>query len=391
MSQQLISRSPDLKRLRDEGMQIEIQGAHLLVYHVPYVNSAKEIKFGTLVSTLNLSGDRTTKPDTHVVYFIGEYPCQKDGSIISAIQHQSTTQKLTENITVNHSFSNKPSNGYDDYYHKMTRYIEIISGPAKSLDDSVTEKTFQAIKSDESDSVFNYLDTSSSRAGICDISAKLKGHKVAIIGLGGTGSYILDLIAKTPVEEIHLFDGDYFLQHNAFRSPGAPSIEIFNEHPKKVEYLKNIYSKMRRNIVIHPDYINPENIVDLTGMNFVFIAIDKGEIKKLIVDYLVSNKIPFIDTGMGIHRADDSLVGIIRLTSSTPTKNDHIEKRISFADAVDDEYSQNIQIADLNALNAALAVIKWKKICNCYQDLEKENNTTYSLNTGQLLNEDNEL
>jgi hypothetical protein len=37
-------------------------------------------------------------------------------------------------------------------------------------------------------------------------------------GLGGTGSYILDLVSKTPVNEILLFDSDDFLQHNAFRS-----------------------------------------------------------------------------------------------------------------------------------------------------------------------------
>jgi hypothetical protein len=40
---------------------------------------------------------------------------------------------------------------------------------------------------------------------------KLELGKIAIIGLGGTGSYVLDLAAKTPVKEIHLFDGDKFL------------------------------------------------------------------------------------------------------------------------------------------------------------------------------------
>ncbi|WP_318271316.1 ThiF family adenylyltransferase [Sphingobacterium cellulitidis] len=46
---------------------------------------------------------------------------------------------------------------------------------------------------------------------------KLERQKIAIIGLGGTGAYILDMVAKTPVKEIHLFDGDSFDQHNAFR------------------------------------------------------------------------------------------------------------------------------------------------------------------------------
>ena len=63
---------------------------------------------------------------------------------------------------------------------------------------------------------------------------KLMNHKVAIIGLGGTGSYILDMLAKTPVSEIHLFDGDDFLTHNAFRSPGAASLDDLSKKQKNL-------------------------------------------------------------------------------------------------------------------------------------------------------------
>lgn len=51
----LINHSPDLKQLWDEGYVLEIRGAFLLVHEIPYVNSKREIKKGTLVSTLNLS------------------------------------------------------------------------------------------------------------------------------------------------------------------------------------------------------------------------------------------------------------------------------------------------------------------------------------------------
>ena len=59
---------------------------------------------------------------------------------------------------------------------------------------------------------------------------------VAIAGPGGTGSYVLDLVAKTPVRDIHLFDGDSFMSHNAFRAPGAASLEELRALPKKVDY-----------------------------------------------------------------------------------------------------------------------------------------------------------
>ena len=88
-------------------------------------------------------------------------------------------------------------------------------------------QTFKVVAPDKEqpETPFNYIDTASSRAEIDVVTAKLaKLKRIAIVGLGGTGSYVLDLVAKTPVWEIHLYDGDAFLQHNAFRSPGAPTL-----------------------------------------------------------------------------------------------------------------------------------------------------------------------
>ncbi|MFX6803863.1 ThiF family adenylyltransferase, partial [Acinetobacter baumannii] len=85
--------------------------------------------------------------------------------------------------------------------------------------------------------VFNYVETASDRVGIGVLTERLVNERVAIIGVGGTGGYILDFVAKTPVREIRLFDSDEFLTPNAFRAPGAPSLEELREAPKKVEYL----------------------------------------------------------------------------------------------------------------------------------------------------------
>lgn len=392
MSQKLINRSPDLIKLRNEGFEVEIKAAYLLISSVPYVNSNKEIKFGTLISDLTLAGDITTKPKNHVVYFIGEQPCHNDGVEIEQIKHSSSNQQLSCGMIANYSFSNKPPNGYNDYYEKMTMYVDIISSPAKSLDNNITANTFKAIAAEKDESVFKYLDTNSSRAEINIISDKLKSHKIGIIGLGGTGSYILDLIAKTPVQEIHIFDGDVFIQHNAFRAPGAATIEKLREAPMKTDYWKDIYSNMHRNIYSHPEYITSSNINKLEGLDFVFICLDKGNIKLEIITKLEESKISFIDVGMGLEIVDNSLRGMLRVTTSTENKRDHIreKERISFADDDNDDYSKNIQIADLNSLNATLAVIKWKKLCGFYLDLENENNCTYTLDINMLWSEDND-
>ena len=98
----------------------------------------------------------------------------------------------------------------------------------------------------------------------------------------------------------------------------------------------------------------------------------------------------FVDVGVGVYQVGDSLGGMVRTTAGTPGHADHINSRISFADEGDDEYDQNIQIADLNMLNAALAVVKWKKLVGFYSDFEREYSSTYTIDGNHLLNEDQE-
>lgn len=359
------------------------------MWDVPFLNTRQEIVRGALVSRLDLAGDCTTKPTDHVVLFAGEHPCNLDGTEIAQIKHADSVQKIDERLTVHRSFSNKPATGYEDYHHKMTRYVEMISNPAKGVDSEVTARTYPVIKTEEDDnSPFHYCDTASSRADIIEVTEKLKMSRVAIVGLGGTGSYVLDLVAKTPVKEIHLFDGDVFLQHNAFRSPGAPSIEELVQAPKKVDHHAGRYSRMHKGIVAHAHPVDARSLSKLDGMDFVFLCIDGGESKKDIIEKLERDNIPFVDTGVGVNLVDGSLHGTVRLTASTPQKRDHLRSRVGFSDAGNDEYARNIQIADLNALNATLAVIKWKKFFGFYKDYSNEHNCLYDIDGNILHNED---
>lgn len=391
MSHKLISLNPDLKRLRDEGYYVEIRENHLLVKDVPYVDSNQAIQKGVLVSPLTLAGDKTSPPSSHVVYFDGTHPCSANGTEIEALKHQATTQKLSKNLTVQRSFSHKPSGGYPDHYSKMTTYAAIISHQAQALDSTVTARIFPPFEAEDDDSVFMYLDTATSRAGIGNVTTKLEIGSVGIIGLGGSGSYILDLVAKTPVKKIILIDGDKFSSHNAFRSPGAHSINKLREEPLKVDYFKKLYSKLHRNIIAHPCFLYETNSDLLEGLEFVFVCVDSGSARKIIVDKLESENIPFIDVGMGLNLVDDSLVGQLRVTMRTQANRGNVEprKRMNFGlDVGNDVYATNIQTADLNAFLATQAVIKWKKYLGFYRDHRMEHHTQYLLEGGALIHED---
>ena len=389
MSRALFSHNADLKRLRDEGYFVQVVGGFLVMREVPYVDAERQVRMGMLISSLTMAGDQTRRPDTHVIHFDGDFPCGPEGAPIRQISHQSHGLDLGHGLKARHSFSSKPEGGYTDYFHKMTTYAAILSGPAATLKPDATPRTFRAPEPEE-DSVFNYTETASDRVGIGALAERLKHEIVAIIGGGGTGSYILDLVAKTPVGEIRLFDDDEFLQHNAFRTPGAASIEELREAPKKVDYLKTIYSRMHRAVIAHDVALGASNLHLLDGVTFAFISMDAGEDKRLVIEKLEAPGASFIDVGMGLELDDGSLGGILRVTASTPEKREHVHQgRISFAGGGEkDLYSSNIQIADLNALNAALAVVKWKKLRGFYRDLEREHHCTYTTDGNMLLNGD---
>src|SRR5258708_12233662 len=104
----------------------------------------------------------------------------------------------------------------------MTTYANMISGPAQVIDPTATPRSLAPVTMTESESVFQYLDSASSRAQISLITSKLALPKVAIVGVGGTGAYVLDLIAKTPILNIHLYAPNTSYSHNPFLAPAAP-------------------------------------------------------------------------------------------------------------------------------------------------------------------------
>lgn len=389
MSEKLISLNPDLKKLRDEGYEVEVTNGYLVLHSVPYVTARREIAMGKLVTDLTLSGDRTQRPGDHQVWFTGEFPCKKNGVEIEALRHSSGVQTLCNGVVVHHRFSCKPPEGYPDYFSKMTRYVEIISNEAIAIDPSgnVSARTYKPQVSSPDESVFIYADSASSRAGIVGLAAKLAMDRVAIIGLGGTGAYLLDLVAKTHAREIHLFDGDVFLQHNAFRAPGAASFDALSSRPLKVDYYTQMYGQMRRGIIPHQHFIDDKNVQMLSGYNFVFLCVDKPSVRGLVSNFLHGMQIPFIDVGMELELIEEHgcLIGTCRTTLCTPDKSDHFSRRVSLSGSeADDIYKSNIQVADLNSLNATMAVIRWKKYCGFYQDLYREHQSTYDINTHQL-------
>lgn len=391
MSQRPIARSPDLSKLRNDGFDIRMVGGYLVVRDVPYLRAKNEIAHGILACAISAADDVCGPPADHTAFFVGDHPCNTDGTPMIQVVLALNAVVISDTITTNYYLSAKPKprDRYVDFHEKVTTYVRRLSGPAEEVDPTVTAKTFPFIPTEDDDSVFHYTDLATSRSDIGEVSRKMRLGKIGILGLGGTGGYILDLVAKTPVVEIHLFDGDVFSQHNAFRAPGAASGADLQQRLLKVDYLHGIYSKMRKGIVAHREFISETNLDQLTGMDFVFLSMEAGPVKARVVEKLLAQGTPFIDVGMGVYLRNGALGGTLRITVGTPSKHDHLAELLPLSDGgLKNEYDRNIQIAELNALNAALAVIRWKKIFGFYADQRREHYSTYSITRNETNNEE---
>jgi hypothetical protein len=109
----------------------------------------------------------------------------------------------------------------------------------------------------------------------------------------------------------------------------------------------------------------------LTGafdVTFAFVCVDKGSSRTGIFDLLISKGIPFIDVGMRLDRKRGPLNGMLRTTYYSPEDGQKVRDKgfAELADNAGDLYRTNIQIGELNALNACLAVIKFKQLRGFY-------------------------
>lgn len=365
------SHSDDLARLVAAEYELELTGdGYLLVHRVPYLDSARVIQRGIVVTKLELNGDVTVNPVAdHVAYFIGTTPHRWNGEQLTPLT--SVSQTLADGRTASFQMSLKCATAaqYPDYFAKVQAHVQNIETEAQQVDSTVTAQTGGPCIVNSAEWPFEYADTASGRAGIGAINGRLAGQRVAIVGVGGTGSYILDLVAKCPVGEIHLYDGDTFSSHNAFRAPGAASLDEVRGNPSKARRFADIYSRMKRKIVPHTYDITEGNVDELASADFVFLSMEGGDTKRKIVDALEAMGKPFVNVSMGVKKSGngDQLQAIVEVNGSTVDERQSFRQKVDFGEVdPDDPYTENIQVADLNALNAAIAVLWWKKWAGVY-------------------------
>lgn len=369
MFRRLVNRNPDLGRLVETGYAVAFDSNHLVVRDIPYLDCSGALQWGALVAKLEPIDEDQVRQTDHQVFFAGGVPHGLTGAGVPNLAGGPTSLLLSDasrDVVVQRSFSNKPPSGaFADFFTKIESYATLISGPAMEKH-GVSPLTRRVVMAEVEDPIFKFPDSLTSRAEIADLAAQFATDTVAIVGLGGTGAYVLDLLVKTPVRAIRAFDHDTYCVHNAYRSPGR--LDPAELGAPKADVHRARYGNFRHGLRIERKYIDRSSVTELEGATFAFVCVDRGTARAEIFDLLIELGIPFIDVGMGLNRKRGPLSGMARVTyySAEDAARMRSEGLAELGDRDDDIYRQNVQIAELNALNAGLAVIRFKQLRGFY-------------------------
>jgi len=371
---ELASRNPFVQDLHELGYDADFVGGHFVLYGLPYLDQAGALQHGDLFTPVNLGAEGIIEASgTHQVWWRGGKP-HGPGGIELGISPTVAAVQIVPEVATDLAFSLKrldehhQRRDYVSFQEKIETYLDVIVCPALAAYPSATPLRGIERRAQEQGSPLRLPDTSSANYGINDVADRLRGKKVCIIGLGGTGSCILDFIVRTHLEAIVLYDDDKVHVHTLFRIPGVLAKSAIGK--PKVEVLAQHYDSWHAGITPVPARITPENVEQLRGFDFVFVSVDDGPSRRFIVEWLSTVGIPYVDCGMGLERSfGNALNGMVRITGSDRAAYERTVDTpyLPTVNPKDAEYRKQAQIIELNAHNASLAVIRFKQQFGLYE------------------------
>jgi molybdopterin/thiamine biosynthesis adenylyltransferase len=372
----------DIKTLLDRQYSLSIVGGHLVVNDVWYVDADGSLQKAKLAAPLNQPTPTTIgAPVNHQMFWSGTDPYFADGTPIPKLGNGSVSIEIGD-TTYRRHLSNKPPEGFPSYTLLVEHYVALIASPAE-LKFGASPLTGATYGVCENTSPFKIRDTFSARAEITDLNQLLANDRIAVIGLGGTGAFLVDFLTKSPVASIHAYDFDTFKVHNAFRSPGEVRFGDFGI--PKAEVYRRKYETFRHRIEFHRKQISADDKMLFGDTTFAFVCIDDGEARDEICKMLIELAIPFIDTGIGVEKEDGKLDGLIRTTLFTPDTAAKALERVPRDRRNAEIYRVFVQIEELNALNAAIAIIRYKQHRGFYADDEHWIETLLALGSSSVM------
>ncbi len=300
----LASRNPYVQDLHELGYDADLVGGYFALYGLPYLDQDGALQHGDIFTPVNLGAENVIEPTgTHQVWWRGGKP-HGPGGVELAISPTDAAVQIADGVMTNLAFSlklldaNEQKREYVSFQEKIETYLDVIVRPAVAAHPGASPLRGIERRAQEQGSPLRWPDTMSANYGVNDVADKLRGKRVALIGLGGTGSCVLDFIARTHLDAIVLFDGDKIHVHTLFRIPGVLGKSAVGK--PKVEALARHYDAWHAAITPVAERVTAENVEQLRGFDFVFVAVDDGPSRRFIADWLSTADIPFVDLRNGL-------------------------------------------------------------------------------------------
>ncbi|MCY4302419.1 MAG: ThiF family adenylyltransferase [Aestuariivita sp.] len=188
----------------------------------------------------------------------------------------------------------------------------------------------------------------------------VRGETIAIVGLGGVGAWIADLITKADVAEIHGWDNDTIEAKNIIRMPGAVNPDWIGK--PKAEWFEETYRQIHQRVHGHPECVDEQTAAGMcASATFGFVAVDNDRGRQVAGNALAAARIPFVDVGISLDRRDDQVTASIRITTAQ-ARDEGWRKALPKVDGAGQEIYGRLELPDVAAAAAGLAVQSWRKV-----------------------------
>ncbi|WP_426151849.1 tRNA cyclic N6-threonylcarbamoyladenosine(37) synthase TcdA [Pseudomonas sp. DC3000-4b1] len=156
--------------------------------------------------------------------------------------------------------------------------------------------------------------------------ARLQAAHVAVVGVGGVGSWAAEALARSGVGAISLFDLDDVCVSNTNRqshalegSVGQPKVEVLAQR------LRAINPACRVRAVV--DFVTPDNLAEhiTDELDFVLDCIDSVRAKAALIAWCRRRKLAMVTTGGAGGQVDPTQVALCDLNR---TYNDPLASRV---------------------------------------------------------------
>jgi tRNA A37 threonylcarbamoyladenosine dehydratase len=154
--------------------------------------------------------------------------------------------------------------------------------------------------------------------GVDALSAFSRSH-VAVVGLGGVGSWVVEALARSGIGELTLIDLDEICVSNSNRQMHTLNSTLGNS---KVQVMADRAREINPDLIVHEIemFATQDNLAELfqDPIHYVVDAIDSAGVKAAIIAYCRRRKIPIITTG-----GAGGLIDPLKITVTDLSKTEH--------------------------------------------------------------------